>query len=570
MSSLRPLSLLVLMLAAPLALTARAADSPKADAAKADDSKSADADKGDGDKASEKAEAKADVDPAPAVTAHSVTVDGKVIKYHATTGYMIVKVEEGKPSPVTTRGLDGDGSSGDGSKDDAPKFKDGVKAVAKIFYTAYTLDEVADTAKRPVTFLFNGGPGSSSLWLHMGSVAPRRAALNDEGETVPPPYGIVDNESTWLDRTDLVFIDPVSTGYSRPMPKEDLKQFHGLREDIGSISEFIRLYVTRNERWLSPKIVMGESYGTTRAAGLSDYLQERYGIYLNGIILLSSCLDFREISFSPQNIEPYVAFLPTFATTAWYHRRLSPEMQANTVEEIASEARSFAQGEYADVLGRGDAAPESGKAHAAAELSRFTGIPASEFRLLGLRMTEANFLSRLLLAEGRVLGRYDSRFTGLSYSPGRVEPDDTYDPSEEAVEAPFTAAFNDYVRRELKYSSDLPYEDLIDVSPWNYGDPQNGYPNTADDLRRAMTRNPYLKVWVTASYYDLATPFLGAEATVASLNLDPSVRANIHFTYFKSGHMLYIYTPSRVKLKADFVNFLDEATSQPIVHTSAR
>ena len=250
MLKLRSLPLLGLLLMATTGISLRAADAPKADEPKVPDAKSADADKSVADKADTKAEA----DPPLSITAHSVAVDGNVIKYHATAGYMIVKIEEGKPLPTTTqaaRGRDPDPGAAAIDKEDAPKFKDGVKAVAKIFYVAYTLDDVTEPAKRPITFLFNGGPGSSSMWLHMGSVAPRRAVMTDDGESPPPPYRLMDNESTWLDKTDLVFIDPVSTGYSRPMPKEDVKQFHGLKEDIASVGDFIRLYTSRNTRWLS-------------------------------------------------------------------------------------------------------------------------------------------------------------------------------------------------------------------------------------------------------------------------------------------------------------------------------
>jgi carboxypeptidase C (cathepsin A) len=447
--------------------------------------------------------------------------------------------------------------------------KDNLKPKAKVFFTAYTLDDVADPASRPLTFAFNGGPGSSSVWLHMASVAPRRAALTPEGEAPPPPYKLADNESTWLDLTDLVFIDPVSTGYSRPMPKEDAKQFHGLKEDIASVGDFIRMYISRNSRWLSPKIVMGESYGTTRAAGLSDYLQNRYGLYLNGIILVSSVLNFQTLEFSPQNNEPYVDFLPSYATTAWYHHRLSPELQAMTVEQVAAAARAFAGSDYAMALMRGDAVSAEDRRRVAEQMSRFTGLPVSQLALLKLRLKDGMFFSELLKDQGRVVGRFDARFTGLSYAPGETGREQ-YDPSDEAVNGPLTAAFNDYVRRELKFESDLPYETMAEVFPWNFGDAGGGFPNTAEDLRRAMTRNPYLKVWITCSYYDLATPFFGAENVVASMNLDPSVRLNLTFTYYESGHMLYIHQASREKFKRDFAAFLKDATSQPVSPAAAR
>ena len=521
--------------------------------------------------ASSKDESKADAEPVLSVASHSITVDGKVLKYHTTAGYIILKEEEGKPPPKTDLVAD-EGAPGKASEDEKAepkKPKDGLTPKAKIFFVAYTLDDVADISKRPVTYLFNGGPGSASLWLHMGAVSPRRASLTADGEAPPPPYQVVDNESTWLDHTDLVFIDPVSTGFSRPMPKEDAKQFHGLKEDIASVGDFIRLYTTRNSRWLSPKFIVGESYGTTRAAGLSDYLQSRYGLYLNGIVLVSSALNFQSIFLSPENDEPYIGFLPGFAATAWYHKKLSPEMQAKGVDEVAREARAFAGTEYALALAKGDAATAQDRELVANQLSHFTGLPAGEFKLIRLRMPDTMFFDHLLRAEGRYVGRYDSRFTGPSYSPG-VSGDDAYDPSYEAVGPVFNAAFNDYVRRELKFESDIPYEGLTNVQPWNFGNALNGSPNTAEDLRKAMTRNPYLKVWITCSYYDLATPFFAAERVVASMNLDPSVRPNLRFTYYESGHMLYIHAPSRAKFKADFLEFLNDATSQPVVSSAAR
>jgi carboxypeptidase C (cathepsin A) len=522
---------------------------------------------------STKSDAKDEVeqDPVLSVTAHTVTVDGKVLKYHATAGYIVLKEEEGKPfaeasSPAAVLLKEKIAAE---AKSDADKPKDGLKPKAKIFFIAYTLDDVADPAKRPITYLFNGGPGSSSMWLHLGAVAPRRAKLTDDGEAPPPPYELVDNDSTWLDHTDLVFIDPVSTGFSRPMPKEDVRQFHGLKEDIASVGDFIRLYTTRNERWLSPKLVLGESYGTTRAAGLSDYLQTRYGMYLNGIILVSTAMNFQVLNFSPENNDAYVAFLPSYATAAWYHRKLSADMEAKSVAQVAQEARVFAANDYTLILNKGDAATPGERQHIADQLNHFTGIPAAEFRLLNLRMKDAMFFEHLLRSEGKYLGRLDSRFSGLSYAPGEVR-DDQYDPASEAVGPPIIAAFNDYVRRELKFESDIPYESEIAVDPWNFGDAGNGSPNTSDDLMKAMTRNPYLKVWVTCSYYDLATPFFGAEEVVASMNLDPSVRSNLHFTYYESGHMLYIHSPSRVKFKADFLDFLNVAINPTVVHAAAR
>ncbi|HEX5010769.1 MAG TPA: peptidase S10 [Planctomycetota bacterium] len=564
---LRVASLLALLsCGAPASAQAKPAPAPQPDAQAQAKSDAQDQDKDDDeDEEKEKEkhhkdEAKADADPAPVVTEHEITVNGKTLHYHATAGYIVLKAEGEKGR--------GKGDGDDKSKGDADLSKDNVKPKAKVFFVAYTLDGVTDPATRPVTFAFNGGPGSASVWLHMAAMAPRRAKLTDEGEAPPPPYQLVDNESTWLDDTDLVFIDPVSTGFSRPVGDEDARQFHGLQEDIASVGDFIRLYTTRNERWLSPKIVLGESYGTTRAAGLSDYLQNRYGLYLNGIVLVSSVLSFQSLEFTPQNDSPFVGFLPTYAATAWYHEKLPADLQAKSVAEVAELARAFAGSDYTLALSRGDTLSHDDLARVAGELARFTGLPAAYWQQRRLRVPDGLFFTKLLEDEGRIVGRFDSRFTGLRYEPGTDGGE--YDPSDEAVSGPLTAAMNDYLRRELGFQSDLTYETLVNVYPWNFGDAGGGFPNTAEDLRRAMTRNPYLKVWVTCSYYDVATPFYGAELAVASMNLDPSVRSNLRFTYYDSGHMLYIHTPSRVKFKTDFEAFLKDATTQQPVHAAAR
>ena len=517
-----------------------------------------------------RADTKVFEEPPPVVTAHSVTVGERTLKYHTTAGYIVLKEEEGKPLVKLPDQKPAPGAREAEPKETEPnKTKDGLKAKAKVFFVAYTLDDAGDPSSRPLAFAFNGGPGSSSVWLHMGAIAPRRAALTDEGEAPPPPYQLVDNESTWLDRTDLVFLDPVSTGYSRPVTREDPKQYHGLKEDLASVGDFIRVYTSRNSRWLSPKFILGESYGTTRAAGLSDYLQNRYGLYLNGIILVSSALNFQSLEFAPQNTEPYIDFLPSYAASAWYHKKLSPDLQARSLAEVVEAARAFAGNEYALGLARGDRLPAADLKRLADQLSRFTSLPAAYLVQRKLRVKDTQFFTQLLREEGKVLGRFDARFSGLRYEPAG-DLDGEYDPSDEAVNGPLSATFNDYIRRELKFESDLPYELIADVEPWNFGDASQGFPNTAEDLRKAMTRNPYLKVWVTCSYYDLATPFFGAENVVSAMNLAPAIRANLRFTYYESGHMLYIHKPSRVKFKEDFLAFLKDATTQQPAHTASR
>ena len=551
MANLTPAKLLGLLLVLATAAALRADTKPEPAAAPAKTESPA------ATVAAAKPEAATDDEPVLSVTAHSVTVNGKVLKYHATSGYMILKEEE-KPG-------DADKEKADPTK--KPN-KDGLKPKAKVFFTAYTLDDVTDPATRPLMFVFNGGPGSASVWLHMGSIAPRRAALTDDGEAPPPPYRVVDNEATWLDHTDMVFIDPVSTGYSRPAPKEGANQFHGLREDIASVGDFIRLYTSRNTRWLSPKFILGESYGTTRAAGLADYLQNTYGYYLNGIILVSTVINFQTLNFTPQNNEPYIGFLPTYTATAWYHKKLPADLQAKSLADVVALARTFSGGDYTLALARGDALPAAEQQRLAAELLRFTGVPAAYWLQHKLRLPDALYYNQLLTTEGKVLGRLDSRFTGARYDPGTETVE--YDPATEAVLGPLSAVFNDYIRRELKVETDLPYNAFANVNPWNFGDAGNGHPNTAEDLRKAMTRNPYLKIWVTAAYYDLATPFYAAENSVALMNLDPATRANLHFTYYEAGHMHYIHQPSRAKFKTDFEAFLQDALNQKPVHATAR
>ena len=494
--------------------------------------------------------------PAPVVTDHTITLaDGRVLKYKATAGYITLR--------DTAEAKDAKPQAAD-KKDEIDPLKG--KAKAQVFFIAYTLDPAPDPATRPVTFSFNGGPGSSSVWLHMGALGPRRAQLTDQGEAPPPPYKIVDNDATWLDLTDLVFIDPVSTGYSRAAAGEGSNEFHGYKEDISSVGEFIRLYLSHNARWSSPKFIVGESYGTTRAAGLSDYLQEKHGIYLNGIALVSSVLDFQSISFDPGNNLPFSLYLPTYAAAAWYHKRLAPDLQAQPLGDVLKGAEQFASNEYLLALEHGDSLPPEEHAKVAATLARYTSLPAAYLAQEDLREPDTRFFFDLLKDRNRSIGRYDARYTGIRFQPGTDDYD--FDPSYEAVRGPFTSAFNDYVRRELKYESDLPYNILTSVEPWNFNNVQNSYLDVADSLRQAMSKHPYLKVWVCCGYYDLATPYFAAEHVVEQMHLDPAVRPNIALTYYHSGHMIYVQKESREKFRHDFEGFLNGALHPvPVTNT---
>ncbi len=460
------------------------------------------------------------------VTNGKITIGGSTVAYTATAGTMLLSEEFGDPQ-------------------------------ASIFYVAYTRDGVQDLAQRPLAFCFNGGPGSSSVWLHMGLLGPRRVKLNDDGSLPPPPFGLVDNEFSLLDQCDLIFIDPVSTGYSRPAPETDPSQFHGVKEDIRSVGEFIRLYATRNNRWASPKFLIGESYGTTRAAGLSNHLQGELGMYLNGIVLVSAVLDFQTLRFNLGNDLPYVLFLPSFAATAWYHDALD-KSRWGSLDELLAEAENFATQRYSVALLRGDELDRDRRGKIVRELAGLTGLSEQFIERSDLRVTMQAFGKELLRSRGLTVGRFDSRFTGLDRTVAGSRPD--YDASYAAAQGPFTAALNHYVRAELKFESDLPYEILTGrVYPWNYGDWQNSYLNVSENLRRAMTRNPYLKVFAANGYYDLATPYFATEYTFAHLGLDKSLRGNVSMGYYEAGHMMYINLPSLAKLKTDMAAFIQGA-----------
>ncbi len=497
--------------------------------------------------------------PPPVITKHVLNLpDGKALKYRAITGYLLTRSEGetggGKPGGASA----GQHPQATGREEVNPAKG---KPNAQMFFVAYLLDDVTNTATRPITFAFNGGPGSSSVWLHMGALGPKRAVLSEYGEALPPPSHLVDNESTWLDRTDLIFVDPVSTGFSRPAPGLEAARFHGYKQDIEAMGDFIRLWTTRYARWASPKFVVGESYGTTRAAGLSQYLQEHEGYYLNGIVLLGSALNFQTLDFSNGNDDPYPLFLPTYAAAAWYHHRLGPELASKTLSEVLAQAEQFASSDYLLALARGDGLSPNDREQVANELAKFTGLDPKYLAQVGLREPDRRFLFDLLKDQNRSIGRYDCRFNGIRTAPGTVQPD--FDPSYEAVHGTYTAAFNDYVRRELNYSTDLPYNVLADVRPWELAKDQ--YLDVSDDLKNAMSANPYLKVLICCGYYDLATPYFAARTVAHKMMLDPAIRSNLQLAYYESGHMAYIHGPSRRKFKDDFDQFLDTAlNAQPV------
>ena len=454
----------------------------------------------------------------------TATIAGRRIEYTATAGTILLKDKDGKPQ-------------------------------ASIFFIAYSRDGAGELAVRPVTFAFNGGPGSSSVWLHLGALGPRRVMLGQEAVPEPPPYRLQNNEYSLLDLTDLVFIDPVTTGFSRAAPGENAKQFHEVEKDIESVAEFIRLWITRNGRWASPKYVIGESYGATRAAGLAEHLQEKLGMDLNGLMLVSPALNFQAISFDSGNDLPYILYLPAYAATAWYHRLLSEDLQRLELPQLLDAARAFARGPYAQALLQGDALPEAERRRVAAEAARLTGLSPELLARARLRLPVSRFTAELLKEKGRVVGRFDSRFTGIADDP--TAHASTYDPSYAAIYGAFSAALKDYVHRELGYESDLPYEIIAEeVRPWDWGRYENRYLNMGERLSRALTRRPQLRLFVAAGHYDLATSLASIEYTLDHLELDPSLRGNLQLSRYETGHMPYLHEPSLARLREDLSRFI--------------
>jgi carboxypeptidase C (cathepsin A) len=481
------------------------------------------------------------VERPPAVTKHTVTIDGKPVAYTATAGEMMINKPNEEPG-------------------------------ALVFYVAYTRDDVRDKSARPLTFAYNGGPGSSSVWLHLGGLGPRRVAMDDEGISGVPPYGLADNPFSIVDVTDLVMIDPVSTGYSRPLPGEAKSQFHGLQEDAESVGEFIRLYVTRNERWASPKFLLGESYGTTRSAALAGVLQGRtHGMFLNGIILVSSVLDFATIRFAPGDPRPYVFFLPHYAATAWYHKKLPAELQARPLAELLDAARTFALDEYLPALVKGNRLSPAAYEDVARKTAAFSGLRLDYVKQSNLKVPHSRFVKELMRDEFRNVGRLDSRILGRDAEAAGDSVD--FDPSSAALMGSFSTRLNHYLRTELKVEKDVPYAIYGDVQPWNFSAPSpegraffrggmTGMPDVTDILRRAMAENPHLRVLACNGYYDGATPFFGTEYTFAQIGFRGEFKDRVEMAYYEAGHMMYIHKPSIIQFKKDIAGFIARSSGK--------
>ena len=490
--------------------------------------------KGDAKPSDEKKTPPAHHEDAVVTTQHTITVGGADLDYTATAGRIVLKED-----------------------DDTKK--------ASFFYTAYTMDGVDDSATRPIVFAFNGGPGSSSVWLHLGVLGPMRVELDEKGNNTSTPGRLVENEYTLLTHADLVFIDPISTGFTRAIDKDEERSYHHFEKDIETVGDFIRRYLTRYERWASPKYLAGESYGTTRSAGLAGHLQNRYGLFLNGLILISSVLNFQTIAldakthtFHRGNDLPYVVYLPSYTATAWFHGALADDLQARDLEDLLAEVEEFASTDYLVALQRGSRIDEATFETVAGRLAHYTGLSETFVRRSDLRIEKFHFMKELLRDRGVTVGRLDSRYLGVDrYAVGAMLE---HDPSLDVWMGPYSAMLNDYVRRELNYESDLVYEILNPkVWPWNYENFQNAYADVSETLRDTMTRNPFLKVYIASGRFDLATPYFATEHTLAHLGLEEGLRPNIEVSYFDAGHMMYVHTPSIRKLAADMRSFIDRS-----------
>lgn len=459
----------------------------------------------------------------PVTTRHSITVGGRTLKYAATAGCLPLK-------------------------DDAGHLQ------ASIFFVAYSLAEEGNPASRPITFAFNGGPGSSSVWLHMGALGPRRSELAADGTQLPQTVRLVDNADSWLDFTDLVFVDPVGTGYSRATEGTEAKRFYATGKDIETAAQFIHLYVTQSGRWLSPKYVAGESYGTTRAAGLVDALQQTAGMNLNGLVLISSALSFEAFSYAPDNDIAYALALPTFAATAAYHKKASADVL---------QVEQWALGDYVSALARGDTLSPEERGRIAKKLAEFTGLPAEYIERRRLRVSATQFIKELLSDERRITGLMDGRVAGVDEIPWGEET--RYDPALFVATGPFVTALNDYLRHDLGFETNLPYEFLSSEvgRAWQWmPEHSQGYVYMADDLAQAMARDEHLRVFSAAGQYDMTTPYFGQKYVLEHMGLDPSRRKNLTFQTYPSGHQIYTDAASRKKLHDDVRNFMSDA-AQP-------
>jgi carboxypeptidase C (cathepsin A) len=470
-------------------------------------------------------------DPQVFVTQHTGTFNGVVVNYAASAGETYLRDEDGEPK-------------------------------ASIFSFAYTRNGVDDPTQRPVMFIWNGGPGSASLWLHMGTFGPKRVVVPSDAQNAgAPPYPLVDNPLTLLDVTDLVFVDPVGTGFSRPLGKHEGKEFWGLDEDATSVADFIQQWITENGRWNSPKFIAGESFGTTRAAAVADILEGRRGISLNGIIMISQALDYTGSTPVSDNLVSFITYLPSMAATAAYHGKVAiPE---GGLEAFLQEAREFAAGELAPALIKGSTLDDGERARIRDRLAYFIGLDPTYIERADLRVTGTRFLKELLRDEGLAAGRLDSRYTRDDIDDNADRPE--ADAGSDAISSAFTAGINTYMHDQLEVTMDRAYQPSGRLGgDWNWRPEAEGrywepsYVNVAPRLSNALRRNSDLRVLVASGYYDFATPFYDAEYTFSRHGI---LKDRIEYTYYEAGHMMYVHGPSLERFMADVRRFVVEAQS---------
>ena len=454
-------------------------------------------------------------------TSHTVRIGGRDVTYTATVGTIPIRL-------------------------------DNNQIQARMFFVAYSKDG-EDVRTRPVSFLFNGGPGAATIWLHMGSFAPKHVRMADEGFQPAPPFVLQDNQNSLIETTDMVFVDAISTGYSRVAPGVNADQFHGQTGDIRAFGEFINGWLSTYGRWNSPKYLIGESYGTIRSAGLSQELQTRHGIDLNGIVLVSSLLSYQTIrTGAPNNDVAWASLIESYAADAWYHKKLAPDVQSKTLKQIVDDARTFAWGEYTTALTRGNTLTPAERSATANRFARLAGISAEFILASNLRVSADRFRKELLRDKRLTIGRLDGRFTSpdLDAAGERQE----FDPSNQALQGPYTATFQDYLRNELKWETDLRYPTSGNVQPWVYD--QNQYMDMTEALRGTMARNPFLKVFVAIGYYDMATVMGGTEFNFNHLAYDKQITDRVSYGYYEAGHMIYIRPSAHKALTDDITKFI--------------
>ena len=483
----------------------------------------------DGKKDQVKTEVKKGEEQKPKEKSGKVDIDGQEINYIVQTGTIPVLKE-----------------------DDTPR--------ANVFYIYYARTGkdgkrvcAENAAKRPIMFCFNGGPGASAVWLHLGGLGPRRLNLPEDGLSSLQIAELVENSNSILDMTDLVFVDPVSTGLSRTAKNEKPENFYNVHEDVKACGEFIRLFVTREQRWASTKYLCGESYGVFRVAGLSEYLQTKYGLYLNGLVLVSGLINFQTICPDTENDLPYILFLPNMTATAYYHKKLSADLQKEDLGKLMDESRNFARNEYALALFKGRELPLDEKKKICETLSKFTGIPADEIEKRDMRLDTESFRKMLLQKEGKIIGRFDARVVAEEEQKDKDHPG--FDPSFTNVSGAFSSAINAYVRGELGYESDQPYHTLVGL-PWNWSGFEGKFVSATEQLEKAMEMNPKMKVLVLSGMRDLAVPEDSMRYSIAHMDIPSNLRSNISYKQYESGHMMYLYKPDMKKLREDILEFI--------------